>query len=94
MLRIDVITIFPELFETFRQTSLLGAAREAGTLSIETHDLRSHTEVRGAYAALKLELATVYADDRLAYTDAKTGFILDAIDQAEGWAAETGWSVR
>ncbi|MDJ0788444.1 MAG: tRNA (guanosine(37)-N1)-methyltransferase TrmD [Myxococcota bacterium] len=44
MFRIDVITIFPELFETFRQTSLLGAAREAGTLSIETHDLRSYTE--------------------------------------------------
>jgi tRNA (guanine37-N1)-methyltransferase len=40
MLRIDVITIFPELFATFRDTSLLGSARRAGRVAVEAHDLR------------------------------------------------------
>jgi len=40
MLRIDVITIFPELFEAFRETSLLGEARRAGRIALEAHDLR------------------------------------------------------
>jgi tRNA (guanine37-N1)-methyltransferase len=38
--RIDVLTLFPELFEPFLRTSLLGAAREAGRLGAEVHDLR------------------------------------------------------
>jgi tRNA (guanine37-N1)-methyltransferase len=38
--RIDVVTIFPELFEAFLRTSLLGSAREAGVLAVEAHDLR------------------------------------------------------
>jgi tRNA (guanine37-N1)-methyltransferase len=38
--RIEVLTIFPELFEPFVRTSLLGAAREAGRVSVEVHDLR------------------------------------------------------
>ena len=46
MLRIDVITIFPELFEGFTQTSILGAALERGLLEIQVHDLRSYTEDR------------------------------------------------
>jgi tRNA (guanine37-N1)-methyltransferase len=41
MLRIDVITIFPELFEAFRDASLLGIARRAGVIELEIHDLRS-----------------------------------------------------
>jgi tRNA (guanine37-N1)-methyltransferase len=40
-MRVDVITIFPELFEPFRRTSLVGRAAEAGLLSIAVHDLRS-----------------------------------------------------
>jgi tRNA (guanine37-N1)-methyltransferase len=40
-MRVDVITIFPELFEPFRRTSLVGRAVEAGLLSIAVHDLRS-----------------------------------------------------
>ncbi|HEX2464393.1 MAG TPA: tRNA (guanosine(37)-N1)-methyltransferase TrmD [Thermoanaerobaculia bacterium] len=36
-----MITIFPELFEPFRRTSLVGRAVEAGLLSIAVHDLRS-----------------------------------------------------
>lgn len=39
-MRIDVITIFPGLFEAFVRTSLLGAARESGVVALEVHDLR------------------------------------------------------
>ena len=55
--------------------------------------LRADAAMRERYARLKEELAGRYRDDRLAYNDAKTGFILDALEAAEGWAAETGWSL-
>jgi GrpB-like predicted nucleotidyltransferase (UPF0157 family) len=55
--------------------------------------LRAHHEVRDAYAELKLGLAAMYRDDRLAYTDAKSTFILDALDDAREWAAVTGWQL-
>lgn len=41
-LRIDVITLFPGLFEPFLHTSLLGKAVEAGLLEVAVHDLRLH----------------------------------------------------
>jgi tRNA (guanine37-N1)-methyltransferase len=41
-MRIDVITIFPELFDMPLRTSLLGKAVAAGTLQVEIHDLREH----------------------------------------------------
>jgi len=40
-LRIDVVTIFPEMVEGFAGQSLVGKAREAGRLDIRAHDLRS-----------------------------------------------------
>ena len=40
MLRIDVITIFPELFERFLEASILGNARREGEIAVEVHDLR------------------------------------------------------
>ena len=46
MLRIDVITIFPELFEPFRSTGVLGGARERGLIALEAHDLRGWTRDR------------------------------------------------
>ena len=46
MLRIDVITIFPELFEPFRRTGVLGGACERGLLALEAHDLRRWTRDR------------------------------------------------
>jgi tRNA (guanine37-N1)-methyltransferase len=46
MLRIDVITIFPELFEPFLSTSLLGAAIQTGGIEVAVHDLRDWTEDR------------------------------------------------
>jgi GrpB-like predicted nucleotidyltransferase (UPF0157 family) len=55
--------------------------------------LRSHDAVRDAYAELKLGLAASYRDDRLAYADAKSAFILDALDEAREWAARTGWQL-
>jgi tRNA (guanine37-N1)-methyltransferase len=44
--RIDVLTLFPELFGPFLRTSLLGAAREGGRIQLETHDLRLWTHDR------------------------------------------------
>jgi GrpB-like predicted nucleotidyltransferase (UPF0157 family) len=49
--------------------------------------LRTDAATREAYGQLKRELATRYRDDRIAYTEAKTGFILDAMERAERWAA-------
>jgi tRNA (guanine37-N1)-methyltransferase len=39
--RIDVLTIFPELVETFAAASILGRARSKGVLDVRVHDLRS-----------------------------------------------------
>jgi len=39
-LRIDVLTIFPGLFEPFLRESFVGLARERGCARIEVHDLR------------------------------------------------------
>ena len=39
-MRIDVISIFPELFDPFRDTSLIGEARRRGRIALEVHDLR------------------------------------------------------
>jgi tRNA (guanine37-N1)-methyltransferase len=40
--RIDVITIFPELFDAPLRTSLLGKAIESGLIEVRVHDLRAH----------------------------------------------------
>ena len=39
-MRINVITIFPEFFTSPLETSLVGKAREEGTLDVVLHDLR------------------------------------------------------
>lgn len=39
-MKFDVITIFPELFEAFLNTSLIGKARERKLISVDIHDLR------------------------------------------------------
>lgn len=41
MLRIDVLTIFPGLFENFRHESMLGIAQENGCVEIAVQDLRN-----------------------------------------------------
>jgi len=45
-MRIDVITIFPELFASFLATSLVGKAVEGGLLEATVHDLRVFTSDR------------------------------------------------
>jgi tRNA (guanine37-N1)-methyltransferase len=42
-MRVDVFTIFPDMVEGFAQQSLLGKAREAGTIDVRVHDLRAAT---------------------------------------------------
>jgi tRNA (guanine37-N1)-methyltransferase len=41
-MHIDVITIFPELFDAPLRTSLLGKAIASSTLTVAVHDLRDH----------------------------------------------------
>ncbi len=45
-MRVDVLTIFPELFAPFLAASLIGKAREKGLLEVRVHDLREFTEDR------------------------------------------------
>jgi tRNA (guanine37-N1)-methyltransferase len=41
VLRIDILTIFPALFEPFLETAFVGLARERGAAEIGVHDLRA-----------------------------------------------------
>ncbi len=41
-LRVEVVTLFPELFDLPLKVSILGRAMERGLLSVTTHDLREH----------------------------------------------------
>lgn len=43
-MRIDIITIFPEVFEPVLGSSMLGIARDQGAVSFHVHDLRQWTE--------------------------------------------------
>jgi len=43
-LRVDVITIFPELFAPFREAGVLGQAIGRGEFTLEAHDLRRWTK--------------------------------------------------
>ena len=45
-MRVRVLTIFPELFDPFLRTSLVGRAIEKGLLDVQVHDLREHSEDR------------------------------------------------
>src|SRR5574338_723957 len=41
-LRVDVVTLFPELFDVPLRTSVIGRALERGLVSVALHDLREH----------------------------------------------------
>jgi tRNA (guanine37-N1)-methyltransferase len=41
-MRINVVTLFPELFELPLRTSIIGRAAEQGIVAFEVHDLREH----------------------------------------------------
>ena len=55
--------------------------------------LRANRKARDAYARLKQELGDRYRDDRIAYNEGKTGFILDLTSDAETWAKRSGWTL-
>jgi GrpB-like predicted nucleotidyltransferase (UPF0157 family) len=55
--------------------------------------LRADPAACGRYAGAKRANARRWSDDGWAYTEAKTGVVLDILEQAEGWAAATGWSL-
>lgn len=42
LLRIDIVTLFPDLFDAPLRTSVIGRAVERGILSFAIHDLRTH----------------------------------------------------
>jgi GrpB-like predicted nucleotidyltransferase (UPF0157 family) len=44
------------------------------------------------YAEAKRASARRWSDDGWAYTEAKTGVVLDILEQAEDWAVATGWA--
>jgi len=41
-LRVDVVTLFPELFDAPLRTSVIGRALDAGIVAVDIHDLREH----------------------------------------------------
>lgn len=43
MLRIDIITVLPEMLETFLKTSILGRAQKKELVEIHLHNLRDYT---------------------------------------------------
>jgi len=55
--------------------------------------LRAHPAAADRYLAGKRAAAVTWRDDRWAYTEAKTGVILDILDEAEAWARATGWTL-
>lgn len=45
-MRIDIVTLFPEVFEGYLGTSILGRAQEAGLLDVRVHSLRAYATDR------------------------------------------------
>ncbi len=43
-LRVNILTIFPEIFDSFFSSSILGRAREQGLLEIGTTDIRAYSK--------------------------------------------------
>jgi GrpB-like predicted nucleotidyltransferase (UPF0157 family) len=54
--------------------------------------LRSDPAARSRYAEAKRANLRYWSDDGWAYTEAKTGVVLDIMAQAEAWARDTGWT--
>lgn len=45
-MRIDILTLFPNMFEGFLSCSIIGRARERGIVDIVLHDIRAYTHDR------------------------------------------------
>ena len=58
MIRFDIITIFPNIFESYFESSILGRAQKRKLISVRVHDLRSwatdkhHTTDDAAYGGI------------------------------------------
>jgi len=52
--------------------------------------LRAHSEVAQAYGDLKFKLAVMYRNDRTAFTEAKTEFVLGVYAKIDGLEVEDG----
>ena len=46
MIRFDVLTLFPEMFESFLKTSIIGRAVSSGLLEIRLHNIRDYASGR------------------------------------------------
>ena len=42
-MKIDILTIFPSMFDGFLNTSIIKRAREKGFVDIQIHDIRSYS---------------------------------------------------
>jgi GrpB-like predicted nucleotidyltransferase (UPF0157 family) len=56
--------------------------------------LRAHPAVAARYAAVKQDLIARWHNDRKAYGEAKTAFVLDTLEAADRWAASGGGGSR
>ena len=54
--------------------------------------LRAHPAACRRYAEAKRTIVLRWSDDGWAYTEAKTGVVLDILEQAEDWATATNWA--
>ena len=45
-MKIDILSLFPEMFEGFLKTSIISRAIESGVVSVEIHDFREYAENR------------------------------------------------
>jgi GrpB-like predicted nucleotidyltransferase (UPF0157 family) len=69
-----------------------GSEWERGHLLFRDY-LRAHPPACVAYAEMKRRVATIWRDDRIGYTDAKSELIIELQRAGEAWAAEVLWSV-
>lgn len=53
--------------------------------------VRTHVESRERYELVKRDLAARFRDERTRYTDAKARILWEIMQEADRWAAETGW---
>ena len=62
-MRIDIITLFPEMFEPVLGDSIIGRAQKSGAIEIHTHQLRDF-----AFDKHRRVDDTPYESDRILYT--------------------------
>lgn len=55
--------------------------------------LKQSAGARNEYVAAKQAAVALWADDPVAYTEAKDDVIADITTRAESWAAQTGWTI-